>query len=159
MRKELQSEEEKLEGYQALCRGVRVPPSHSVSECKKHLKNTLVNIVDLIDAQRRSKEVKVWHDFEATKPTQRRTRSNSIVSESPFRISTELREGEVNYWHTKFDQLMEITTTLRAISNVIGDSQSLMGILCGFFIVTILVDSETGLDLKRWETARSGLTG
>lgn len=54
---------------------------------------------------------------------------------------------------------MEITTTLRAISNVIGDSQSLMGILCGFFIVTILVDSETGLDLKRWETARSGLTG
>lgn len=107
MRKELQSEEEKLEGYQALCRGVRVPPSHSVSECKKHLKNTLVNIVDLIDAQRRSKEVKVWHDFEATKPTQRRTRSNSIVSESPFRISTELREGEVNYWHTKFDQYVQ----------------------------------------------------
>ncbi|KHO10666.1 transcriptional activator xlnR [Metarhizium robertsii ARSEF 23] len=137
MRKELQSEEEKLEGYQALCRGVCVPPSHSVSECKKHLKNTLVNIVDLIDAQRRCKEVKVWHDFEATKPTQRSEASGLAQTQS----------------------LMEITTTLRAISNVIGDSQSLMGILCGFFIVTILVDSETGLDLKRWEAARSGLTG
>ncbi|KFG83693.1 hypothetical protein MANI_024897 [Metarhizium anisopliae] len=59
------TEEGKLEGYQALCREVRIPPSHSMSECKKHLKNTLVNIVDLIDARRRSKEVKVWHDFEA----------------------------------------------------------------------------------------------
>ncbi|PNP37331.1 hypothetical protein TGAMA5MH_10772 [Trichoderma gamsii] len=59
------TEEEKLKGYQNLCQEVRIPPSESIAECKKHLKNTLVNIVDLIDARRTRKEVKVWHDFEA----------------------------------------------------------------------------------------------
>lgn len=59
------TEEEKLEGYQDLCQEVRIPPGDSIPECKKQLKNTLVNIVDLIDARRMSKEVKVWHDFEA----------------------------------------------------------------------------------------------
>ncbi|GAB0137782.1 hypothetical protein EsDP_00006035 [Epichloe bromicola] len=59
------TEKEKLEGYQGLCREVRIPPSDSIAECKKQLKNTLVNIVDLIDARRMRKEVKVWHNFEA----------------------------------------------------------------------------------------------
>ncbi|KAH7121436.1 hypothetical protein EDB81DRAFT_666333 [Dactylonectria macrodidyma] len=59
------TEEEKLEGYQSLCREVRIPPSDSIEKCKKELKNTLVNIVDLIDARRTHKEVKVWHDFDA----------------------------------------------------------------------------------------------
>ncbi|RSL79794.1 hypothetical protein CDV31_017174 [Fusarium ambrosium] len=59
------TEEEKLQGYQELCHEVRIPPSDSIAECKKHLKNTLVNIVDLIDARRTRKAVKVWHDFEA----------------------------------------------------------------------------------------------
>ncbi|KAI7766585.1 hypothetical protein LZL87_014148 [Fusarium oxysporum] len=59
------TEEEKLQGYQELCHEVRIPPSDSIAECKKHLKNTLVNIVDLIDARRTHKAVKVWHDFEA----------------------------------------------------------------------------------------------
>ncbi|PNP44456.1 hypothetical protein TGAMA5MH_03802 [Trichoderma gamsii] len=59
------TEEEKLKGYQNLCQEVHISPSDSVAECKKHLKKTLVNIVDLIDARRTYKEVKVWHDFEA----------------------------------------------------------------------------------------------
>ncbi|RSL42691.1 hypothetical protein CEP51_016453, partial [Fusarium floridanum] len=59
------TEEEKLQGYQELCHEVRIPPSDSIAECKKHLKNTLVNIIDLIDARRTRKAVKVWHDFEA----------------------------------------------------------------------------------------------
>ncbi|EWZ27936.1 uncharacterized protein FOBCDRAFT_276310 [Fusarium oxysporum Fo47] len=59
------TEEEQLEGYQNLCREVRIPVSDSIAECKKNLKNTLVNIVDLIDARRVQKDVKVWDDFEA----------------------------------------------------------------------------------------------
>ncbi|UKZ68731.1 uncharacterized protein TrAtP1_009753 [Trichoderma atroviride] len=59
------TEEETLKGYQSLCQEVRIPPSDSIAECKKHLKKTLVNIVDLIDARRTRKEVKVWDDFEA----------------------------------------------------------------------------------------------
>ncbi|KAH7121870.1 hypothetical protein B0J13DRAFT_531997 [Dactylonectria estremocensis] len=59
------TEEEKLEGYQGLCHEVRIPPGDSIDECKKELKSTLVNIVDLIDARRTRKEVKVWDDFDA----------------------------------------------------------------------------------------------
>lgn len=59
------TEEEILKGYQTLCQEVQIPPSDSVVECKKNLKKTLVNIVDLIDARRTRKEVKVWDDFEA----------------------------------------------------------------------------------------------
>ena len=59
------TEEAKLEGFQALCREVRIPPSDSIAECKRQLKKNLVNIIDLIDARRTSKEVKVWNNFEA----------------------------------------------------------------------------------------------
>jgi hypothetical protein len=59
------TEEEQLRGYQSLCREVRIPERDSIPECKKHLKNTLVNIVDLIDARRVQREVKVWDDFES----------------------------------------------------------------------------------------------
>lgn len=59
------TEEDKLRGYQDLCREVRIPPSDSIAECRKHLKSTLVNIVDLIDARRVRTEVRVWQDFEA----------------------------------------------------------------------------------------------
>ncbi|KAL7755606.1 hypothetical protein ACKLNR_014133 [Fusarium oxysporum f. sp. zingiberi] len=59
------TEEEQLRGYQSLCREVRIPERDSIAECKKDLKNTLVNIVDLIDARRVQKDVKVWDDFEA----------------------------------------------------------------------------------------------
>ncbi|KAM0256792.1 hypothetical protein ACHAQJ_004744 [Trichoderma viride] len=58
------SEEDILRGYQDLCREVDIPPSDSTLECKRHLKKTLVNIVDLIDARRTGKAVKVWLDFE-----------------------------------------------------------------------------------------------
>ncbi|KAK0634206.1 hypothetical protein B0T14DRAFT_542925 [Immersiella caudata] len=62
------SEEEAIEirrnGYQALCREVGIdPPPFKIGECKNRLKNTLVNIVDLIDAQRTGKRVEVWKDF------------------------------------------------------------------------------------------------
>ncbi|KAK2599146.1 hypothetical protein QQS21_005408 [Conoideocrella luteorostrata] len=56
--------EEVLKGYQALCREVRLTPGDSIAVCKKTLKAVLVNIVDLIDARRTSKEVKLWPDFE-----------------------------------------------------------------------------------------------
>ncbi|KIL84594.1 hypothetical protein FAVG1_12120 [Fusarium avenaceum] len=59
------TEEEQLKGYQSLCREVRIPEKDSIPECKKDLKNTLVNIVDLIDARRVQKDVKVWDDFES----------------------------------------------------------------------------------------------
>ncbi|KAH7242728.1 hypothetical protein BKA59DRAFT_481242 [Fusarium tricinctum] len=59
------TEEEQLRGYQSLCREVRIPERDSIVECKKDLKNTLVNIVDLIDARRVQKDVKVWDDFES----------------------------------------------------------------------------------------------
>jgi hypothetical protein len=59
------TEEEQLKGYQSLCREVRIPERDTISECKKDLKNTLVNIVDLIDARRVQREVKVWDDFES----------------------------------------------------------------------------------------------
>ncbi|KAL7950710.1 hypothetical protein V8C42DRAFT_127888 [Trichoderma barbatum] len=59
------TEEEILKGYQDLCIEVDIPPSDSVAECKKNLKKKLVNIVDLIDARRTDKKVRVWHDFQA----------------------------------------------------------------------------------------------
>ncbi|SPO01699.1 uncharacterized protein DNG_04372 [Cephalotrichum gorgonifer] len=59
------TEEQKLAGYQDLCREVGIPAMDSVDQCKKQLKNTLVNIVDLIDARRTKKGVKVWDNFEA----------------------------------------------------------------------------------------------
>jgi hypothetical protein len=61
-------EEEAIEirrsGYQALCREVGIdPPPFKIGECRNRLKNKLVNIVDLIDAQRTGKSVKIWKDF------------------------------------------------------------------------------------------------
>lgn len=35
-----------------------------VVECKRYLKNTLINIVDLINARRTGKRVEVWDSFE-----------------------------------------------------------------------------------------------
>jgi hypothetical protein len=65
---QLSDEDIRLQGYQALCSevGITIDPSDSMSvaECKRHLKNTLVNIVDLIDARRTGKPVKVWDNFE-----------------------------------------------------------------------------------------------
>jgi hypothetical protein len=61
---ELTPEEIKLRGYQALCHEVGIDASDSAAECKRHLNNTLVNIVDLIDARRTGKRVKVWDSFQ-----------------------------------------------------------------------------------------------
>jgi hypothetical protein len=61
---ELSAEEKMLQGYQALCHEVGIDPSDSVAECKRNLKNTLVNIVDLIDARRTVKRVEGWDSFE-----------------------------------------------------------------------------------------------
>ncbi|KAH8901343.1 hypothetical protein GQ53DRAFT_740329 [Thozetella sp. PMI_491] len=59
------TEEDQLNGYRTLCLEVGIPPCDTILECKESLKKTLVNIVDLIDARRMGKKVKVWHDFEA----------------------------------------------------------------------------------------------
>jgi hypothetical protein len=61
---ELSDEERALQGYQALCHEVGIDPRYSAAECKRDLKNTLVNIVDLIDARRTGKRVEVWNSFE-----------------------------------------------------------------------------------------------
>lgn len=61
---ELSGEEIALRGYQALCHEVGIDPSDSVAECKRNLKKTLVNIVDLIDTRRTGKRVVVWDSFE-----------------------------------------------------------------------------------------------
>jgi hypothetical protein len=58
-------EQDKLKGFRNLCIEVGIPTSDFIAECKKKLKSTLVNIVDLIDARRVGKKVKIWHDFEA----------------------------------------------------------------------------------------------
>ncbi|CAI6100902.1 unnamed protein product [Clonostachys chloroleuca] len=58
------TEEAKLAGYQALCEEVDIPTHDTIEECQKHLKKTLVNIVDLIDTRRTGKRVKVWTDFD-----------------------------------------------------------------------------------------------
>jgi hypothetical protein len=58
------TEPDKLMGFQSLCIEVGIPASESIAECREKLKSTLVNIVDLIDARRVGKKVKIWHDFE-----------------------------------------------------------------------------------------------
>ncbi|KAK4163211.1 hypothetical protein QBC43DRAFT_320180 [Cladorrhinum sp. PSN259] len=63
-------EETLLRGYQALCYEVGlVQGLDSILECKRSLKATLVNIIDLIDARRNGKKIRVWdwQDFEAFK--------------------------------------------------------------------------------------------
>ncbi|KAL7792989.1 hypothetical protein V8C37DRAFT_379791 [Trichoderma ceciliae] len=80
------TEEDILKGYQDLCREVSISPSDSTAECKKNLKKTLVNIVDLIDARRMDKKVEVWHDFEAFR---------EYTLQDEHRISVdEAKEGE-----------------------------------------------------------------
>ncbi|KAM3510979.1 hypothetical protein MY11210_005378 [Beauveria gryllotalpidicola] len=59
------TEEAILEGYQALCGEVGLTRYETTKECQRELRKTLVNTVDLIDARRTMKEVKVWQDFEA----------------------------------------------------------------------------------------------
>lgn len=58
-----------LHGFQAMCKAVGKPPGDTVEKCKGILKQTLVNIVDLIDAHRTGgkRAVRLWTDFEAFK--------------------------------------------------------------------------------------------
>ncbi|KAK0712347.1 hypothetical protein B0T26DRAFT_741531 [Lasiosphaeria miniovina] len=58
-------EDLELKGYQKLYREVGIPSNDSIAECKRDLKNALVNIVDLVDAQRLGKKVEAWNDFGA----------------------------------------------------------------------------------------------
>ncbi|KAG6007493.1 hypothetical protein E4U21_005961 [Claviceps maximensis] len=58
------TKEEILQGYRALCREIGIMPGWSVKDCKRSLKRTLVNIVDLIDARRTSKPVAAFVDFD-----------------------------------------------------------------------------------------------
>jgi len=60
-------EELKLRGYQALCTEVGISSlPDTIGECTKALKNTLVNIIDLINVRRcPGTKVSVWDDFEA----------------------------------------------------------------------------------------------
>lgn len=56
-----------LFGFQTMCKAVGKRPGDTVGECKRLLNQTLVNIVDLIDAYRTGGEgvVRAWNDFEA----------------------------------------------------------------------------------------------
>lgn len=51
---------DRLAGYQALCVKVRIEPSDTIAQCRADLRGTLVNIVDLVEAVRAEKPVKVW---------------------------------------------------------------------------------------------------
>lgn len=57
----------KLHGFQSMCEAVGKHPGDTIEECERTLNQTLVNIVDLIDAYRtgRGIPVKIWTDFEA----------------------------------------------------------------------------------------------
>lgn len=61
---EFDEEEVMLQGFQALCREVGKTPGNTVWQCDRILKNTLVNIIDLIDARRKGIPPKVWHTLE-----------------------------------------------------------------------------------------------
>ena len=61
---QLTEEEIRRQGYQALCREVGIEPAYSITRCKRMLKATLVNIVDLIDARRNGKKIKIWSNFD-----------------------------------------------------------------------------------------------
>ncbi|KUI56416.1 Ribonuclease H [Cytospora mali] len=54
-----------LQGFQDLCRAVRKEPADTVRGCERILKDTLVNIIDLIDARRTGAKIEVWSDFKA----------------------------------------------------------------------------------------------
>lgn len=56
-----------LHGFQSICQAVGKYPGDTVAECESILRQTLVNIVDLIDACRagRDKVGLPWTDFEA----------------------------------------------------------------------------------------------
>lgn len=58
-----------LQGFRAMCAAVGRSPGDTVKACKDILRQTLVNIVDLIDARRMGGErvVRTWTDFEAFK--------------------------------------------------------------------------------------------
>jgi len=64
-RPERLTEEQQLKGYRDLCDEIGIPPGNCIDECKKHLRSTLVNIVDLIDARRTGSAAMVWQDFDA----------------------------------------------------------------------------------------------
>ncbi|KAJ4388128.1 hypothetical protein N0V93_008733 [Gnomoniopsis smithogilvyi] len=49
-----------LTGYQALCRAVRIEPPDTIKKCRRNLRGTLVNIVDLLEALDFDEPVKVW---------------------------------------------------------------------------------------------------
>lgn len=53
-----------LEGYHALCDEVGIERPANIGDCKRELKKNLVNIIDLIDARRTGKEIKIWTNFE-----------------------------------------------------------------------------------------------
>ncbi|KAI9771739.1 MAG: hypothetical protein M1839_002754 [Geoglossum umbratile] len=57
---------EKLEGWQDLCREVEISPTPaSITQCKKELKRTHVNIVDLIDCRRTGEYPVLQHKSKA----------------------------------------------------------------------------------------------
>ncbi|KAJ4417875.1 hypothetical protein N0V82_005932 [Gnomoniopsis sp. IMI 355080] len=49
-----------LEGYQKLCRAVRIEASDTIQGCRDDLRGTLINIVDLLEALELNEPVKVW---------------------------------------------------------------------------------------------------
>ena len=52
-----------LHGFQNMCREVGKEPAATLEGCRAALKETLVNIVDLIDVHRTGRKVEVWDDF------------------------------------------------------------------------------------------------
>lgn len=55
----------RLKGYQDLCSELDVPPGKSITECRAILKNTFVNILDLLDARRNGTKPKKFANRKA----------------------------------------------------------------------------------------------
>lgn len=59
------SSQPRLKGYQDLCSEVDVHPGKSITECRARLKNTYVNIMDLLNVRRMGTKPKVFDNVEA----------------------------------------------------------------------------------------------
>jgi viroplasmin and RNaseH domain-containing protein len=62
--RKLKEDEWKIHGYQTLLREVNAEPRDTIAECVEALQNTLVNIVDLLDARRTGVKAEIFKCFQ-----------------------------------------------------------------------------------------------
>ncbi|KAI6854546.1 hypothetical protein KC338_g8677 [Hortaea werneckii] len=80
-------DETKLQGWQRLCEDVGIPPQDSVTQCKKALKTTFVNIHHLVDAKKRGEHPRRFPSREALRNHIKQTNSwfpKKVAKENGF---------------------------------------------------------------------------